>query len=103
MAKRVEPGRSGEDRNNEQQARLRPRAGASVGTGQSHEEDTVSSTDTYENQQRSKDASADLGDAIGSQLRTAYSELVNQPVPDKFMMLLEQLKKRENDGKERKS
>ena len=102
MAKRVEPGRSSEDRSEEQQARLRPRAGAAVGT-QSHEGDTVSSTDTYENQQRSKDASADLGDAIGSQLRTAYSELVNQPVPDKFMMLLEQLKKREDDSKERKS
>ena len=37
---------------------------------------------------------------LGKRLRESYSELVKQPVPDKFLMLLEELKKSEpKEGK----
>lgn len=35
---------------------------------------------------------------IGKQLRAAYTELVNEPVPDKISELLEQLKAAETGG-----
>ena len=42
----------------------------------------------------------ELQGQIGKRLRESYSELVKQPVPDKFLMLLEELKKSEpKEGK----
>ena len=42
----------------------------------------------------------ELQGQLGNRLRESYSELVKQPVPDKFLMLLEELKKSEpKEGK----
>ncbi len=35
---------------------------------------------------------------IGQPLREAYNELVSEPVPDRFVLLLQQLKQREDQG-----
>lgn len=40
---------------------------------------------------------AELQGQIGRKLREAYSELVSEPVPDRFMVLLQQLKTKESD------
>lgn len=40
---------------------------------------------------------AELQGQIGKKLREAYSELVAEPVPDRFMVLLQQLKTKETD------
>jgi hypothetical protein len=40
---------------------------------------------------------------IGQRLREAYNELVSEPVPDRFVLLLQQLKKREKQGEGGKS
>ena len=37
---------------------------------------------------------------IGQRLREAYNELVSEPVPDRFVLLLQQLKQREKQGTE---
>ena len=42
---------------------------------------------------------SDVQDVIGKQLRAMYDDLVNQTVPDRFKELLQQLDKRENEGK----
>ena len=43
---------------------------------------------------------AELQGQLGKRLRELYSDLVKQPVPDKFLMLLEELKKSEpKEGK----
>ena len=42
----------------------------------------------------------ELQGQLGKRLRELYSDLVKQPVPDKFLMLLEELKKSEpKEGK----
>jgi hypothetical protein len=40
----------------------------------------------------------ELQGQIGQRLREAYNELVSEPVPDRFILLLQQLKKTENQG-----
>ena len=35
---------------------------------------------------------------IGRQLRAVYDEIVNEPVPDRFVQLLEELEKKRSDG-----
>ena len=40
----------------------------------------------------------ELQGQLGKRLRESYSDLVNQPVPDKFLALLEELKKSEPTG-----
>jgi hypothetical protein len=42
----------------------------------------------------------ELQGQIGQRLREAYNELVNEPVPDRFVLLLQQLKKSEGNGHE---
>lgn len=42
----------------------------------------------------------ELQGQIGKKLREAYSELVSEPVPDRFLQLLQQLKSKETDRKE---
>ena len=37
----------------------------------------------------------ELQGQLGKRLRESYSELVKQPIPDKFLLLLEELKKSE--------
>jgi Anti-sigma factor NepR len=37
----------------------------------------------------------DIQNHLGQRLRATYDELVNQPVPDKFLQLLEELERRE--------
>lgn len=37
----------------------------------------------------------ELQGQIGERLREAYNELISEPVPDRFVQLLQQLKKRE--------
>jgi len=39
---------------------------------------------------------AELQGQIGQRLREAYNELISEPVPDRFVELLQQLKKRED-------
>ena len=42
----------------------------------------------------------ELQGQLGKRLRESYSELVKQPIPDKFLALLEELKKAEpTEGK----
>lgn len=41
----------------------------------------------------------ELQGQIGKKLREAYSELVSEPVPDRFIQLLQKLKDKEGDGK----
>lgn len=41
---------------------------------------------------------AELQGQIGQRLREAYNELVSEPVPDRFINLLQQLKEREDTG-----
>lgn len=41
----------------------------------------------------------ELQGQIGKKLREAYSELVAEPVPDRFIQLLQQLKDKEGNGK----
>ena len=42
----------------------------------------------------------ELQGQLGKRLRESYSDLVKQPVPDKFLMLLKELKKSEpTEGK----
>lgn len=38
----------------------------------------------------------ELQGQIGKKLREAYTELVTEPVPDRFVMLLQKLKKQES-------
>jgi hypothetical protein len=102
MTKRVFPGQSDGDRSAGEAAQLSAGSDAR-GSSAPNEESTVSSMDTFENRQASRSGSTDLSDAVGSQLRTAYSELLNQPVPDKFALLLSKLKASEEDTKEQKS
>ena len=45
----------------------------------------------------------ELQGQIGQRLREAYIELINEPVPDRFMVLLQQLKQREEQGQGGKS
>ncbi len=40
----------------------------------------------------------ELQGQIGKKLREAYTELVTEPVPDRFIQLLQQLKKKEAQG-----
>ena len=40
----------------------------------------------------------ELQGQLGKRLRESYSDFVNQPVPDKFLALLEELKKCEPTG-----
>lgn len=40
----------------------------------------------------------ELQGQLGKRLRESYSDLINQPVPDKFLALLEELKKCEPTG-----
>jgi hypothetical protein len=40
----------------------------------------------------------ELQGQIGQRLREAYNELVSEPVPDRFILLLQQLKQTENQG-----
>ena len=42
----------------------------------------------------------ELQGQIGQRLREAYNELVSEPVPDRFILLLQQLKQTENKVKE---
>lgn len=43
---------------------------------------------------------SELQGQLGKRLRESYSDLVKQPVPDKFLLLLEELKKSEpKEGK----
>ena len=41
---------------------------------------------------------ADSRTHIGHQLRTVYVEVVNEPVPDKFVRLLEELERKHGNG-----
>lgn len=41
---------------------------------------------------------ADLQAHIGRQLRAVYDEVVNEPVPDKFRRLLEELERKQASG-----
>jgi len=41
---------------------------------------------------------ADLQAHIGRQLRAVYDEVVNEPVPDKFVRLLEELERKQAKG-----
>jgi hypothetical protein len=41
---------------------------------------------------------ADLQAHIGRQLRAVYNEVVNEPVPDRFIKLLEELERKKADG-----
>ena len=40
----------------------------------------------------------ELQGQIGQRLREAYNELVSEPVPDRFILLLQQLKQTEKNG-----
>lgn len=40
----------------------------------------------------------ELQGQIGQRLREAYIELINEPVPDRFVSLLQKLKQREDEG-----
>lgn len=40
----------------------------------------------------------ELQGQIGQRLREAYNELIGEPVPDRFVQLLQQLKQREDQG-----
>lgn len=40
----------------------------------------------------------ELQGQIGQRLREAYNELISEPVPDRFVELLEQLKQKEGRG-----
>ena len=42
----------------------------------------------------------ELQGQIGQRLREAYIELINEPVPDRFIVLLQQLKQREEQSEE---
>lgn len=51
--------------------------------------------------QRKSDASqldTDVQSHIGRQLRAGYVDILNQPVPDRFLELLAELDRREDDG-----
>lgn len=39
----------------------------------------------------------ELQGQIGQRLREAYIELINEPVPDRFIILLQKLKQREDE------
>ena len=41
----------------------------------------------------------ELQGQIGQRLREAYIELINEPVPDRFVALLQKLKQREDEGR----
>jgi hypothetical protein len=41
---------------------------------------------------------AELQGQIGQRLREAYNELISEPVPDRFIQLLQQLKQSEDKG-----
>nr|BAN84084.1 anti-sigma factor [Methylosinus sp. B4S] len=40
---------------------------------------------------RAKAETSDLGEQIGEQLRGIYDDVLNQPIPDRFLELLNQL------------
>jgi hypothetical protein len=43
----------------------------------------------------------ELQGQIGQRLREAYNELITEPVPDRFVQLLQQLKTREDQNPDR--
>ncbi len=53
--------------------------------------------DSPRNKSDDEDTSPDVPEWLGSQLRELYSDVVNEPMPDKFRDLLKQLE--EKSGK----
>lgn len=69
--------------------------------GSKHKDGAVTSTETaHAGAQGGRNAAGELTDAVGSQLRTAYSELLKEPVPDKFAELLSRLAHKEKDAED---
>lgn len=50
-----------------------------------------------------RDSNAEVRDAVGRRVRASYGELIQQPVPDKFLQLLDKLSVAEEAAKRRKS
>lgn len=49
-----------------------------------------------------RDSSSEVRDAVGRRVRASYSELIQQPVPDKLLHLLDELQVAEEAAKRRK-
>jgi len=54
-------------------------------------------TSIHEAQESDVKLDTDLQAHIGRQLRAVYDEVVNEPVPDKFIRLLEELERKQSD------
>lgn len=50
-----------------------------------------------------RDSTAEVRDAVGRRVRASYCELIQQPVPDKLLQLLDKLQMAEEAAKRRKS
>lgn len=50
-----------------------------------------------------RDSNSEVRDAVGRRVRASYGELIQQPIPDKFLQLLDQLQVSEEAAKRRKS
>lgn len=48
------------------------------------------------------DSSSEVRDAVGRRVRASYGELIQQPIPDKFLQLLDELQVAEEAAKRRK-
>lgn len=58
--------------------------------------------DGAEEQSKGAEAASELGlNLIGEQLRKSYQELLSEPVPDKFLKILDEMERRET-GKDEK-
>ena len=62
-----------------------------MGAGSASKQGEISTTQTQ--------LPVELQGQIGKRLREAYNELVSEPVPDRFVQLLRQLKQREDQGR----
>ena len=59
--------------------------------------------DSAEHEEPVATVDAPIQGALGRKLRESYDEVVKEAVPDKFLQLLDQLKKSEGDDKAGKS
>jgi hypothetical protein len=64
--------------------------GTKMGAGSASKQGELDTTQTQ--------LPTELQGQIGQRLREAYNELISEPVPDRFVQLLQQLKQREDQG-----
>lgn len=91
-------GRDDADQNNHQERKVSAQSHSSGGTSPDMTNNTTAKTWTKASDRAGEPLPPELQGFLGKQLRAVYGELVHEPIPDKFLKLLQDL-----DAKETKS